>query len=1480
MGQCLSSDNKAPASSAGASPAAPSKAQEKQVQGVATFVPLKGAGNVTSAKDPEVARSTSSFSDATSTQQSGVNSGTAGTGAVCRTGAAAKQEQQTTRDVALAGLKEDAETRAPQNGHKQHATEIGPGSLSELSTCVKVAGEVGAPNPPTEEEEVDTEFIVGYGGCAGPVTRREIDMNQLKRAESSLENGRQGLPHDVVQYGAPLPANEIGRMATVRALRGMAMGNCPELDLICKMICRVWDAPAACVTLLDSDHVFICSGQGMTATHRPWAIAMCPWMLLTPHPTAMAIGDLTRDARFSKSLHVRGGTRSYLTSPLVASNGHRLGAICFTDTKPRRFDAGDCRLMNNCAELAVRALEAHLRVSKRLGLPAPRNRASARASAYGSPRASTYASPRASDAAGSRRALAELPAAASGVGDLGEVGGRLARDLEEDDGALMEEYRNRVRDMTEVDESVVLLVDTGAPGWPVLYASANFGEVTGVDRAEALGATLNELMAHVNGDPRVVWEGVEREAAAGKPFVTPRVHLRAAPACTFYLSFRPSTTDDLDEQTVTMGVPASVPQVATSAVSRLFFARLHTTPDPPANSRMQTHSSTAILTTGRRLPPTVAINPVHGLTELYAGLQIGQVLGQGSYGTVYHAKWHGVDVAVKVQDMHIRSAEERARAEFEVGLGQRLHHVNVVHTLAHASALLERSGDTAEVLESGGSSAWNAGLQFCPMGMLVATGSQASVSRSHGDSRSPSQANVDLGPAFLPFFTAADGDAAAAAAAAAQAAIAAARAAAAAGEVAAATAAASSDANALAAAAAAAVANASRSGPSRRVVSQSQNTVPLAALLAANASGSGQKLPLLDLGSNNNNALIRVALPSGAQVPMLRQQRTSGLEPSGTISAAAGRNLHAFLPDASGGGGGGTSTAPVSQLSSQMSAGSVPTMTNLAVAMASRGSSNGAVNGFNGNGPGSATTAGNTSSHSPLLSPLPTLGSLAPGGPAAAAAAQLASAANLILGPPLHSGSYLRHAAAGGRAGANPTLGTMEEEKEADVRSSGAHAMPAPGAAGAAAFKRAQGEGLGGFLEGDGDEATDDPAAEAAAEEQQEGAGQDDADEDAGEDAPIISPFVAAPTVPGAGQGAGLAGARGSAHRLAVEEVEEVTITAGAKIVAIAPTAGSTACTANLVLTAGCGLEPDATGRHRSGGESPGAGLLGLSGGSSGGTPTHRPIWQTVGTAPDLDPRAGKPLALVRAGSSHGPNGVGGTMQDVLDADLSGLSYPLDVRLWMVLEFMDKGNLQDAIDRGWLREGRSADHGPDYPAVLATVQEIASSLAYLHSHDVVHGDLSAVNVLLQSVRPGQDGAPAPSDSAARGFIAKLSDFGLSMQLTRPDQAIKTQAYGTITHMAPEVLRDSTLSKAADVYSVGVLLWQMVTGSRPWAGLSHLQVSVEVGRNQRQLQWPTWVHSGVRALGQRMQSPKVRDRPTAAQLVAEVGVLLQQMPQYA
>lgn len=78
------------------------------------------------------------------------------------------------------------------------------------------------------------------------------------------------------------------------------------------------------------------------------------------------------------------------------------------------------------------------------------------------------------------------------------------------------------------------------------------------------------------------------------------------------------------------------------------------------------------------------------------------------------------------------------------------------------------------------------------------------------------------------------------------------------------------------------------------------------------------------------------------------------------------------------------------------------------------------------------------------------------------------------------------------------------------------------------------------------------------------------------------------------------------------------------------------------------------------------------------------------------------------------------------------------------------------------------------------------------------------------------------------FFARLSpslqiaDFGLSRSLDVKTR-IQTRTYGTITHQPPETLSDGVVSRETDTYSLGVLMWQMYCGSRPWAGMTHSQV---------------------------------------------------------
>ena len=82
---------------------------------------------------------------------------------------------------------------------------------------------------------------------------------------------------------------------------------------------------------------------------------------------------------------------------------------------------------------------------------------------------------------------------------------------------------------------------------------------------------------------------------------------------------------------------------------------------------------------------------------------------------------------------------------------------------------------------------------------------------------------------------------------------------------------------------------------------------------------------------------------------------------------------------------------------------------------------------------------------------------------------------------------------------------------------------------------------------------------------------------------------------------------------------------------------------------------------------------------------------------------------------------------------------------------------------------------------------------------------------------------------------QVADFGLSRVC---DEAhVETKTYGTVTHMPPELLLEGKLSKSADVYAYGVLLFELFTADRPWSGLRHAEVLHKVAVQHERLQLP-------------------------------------------
>ncbi|MBS1965682.1 MAG: protein kinase [Chloroflexi bacterium SZAS-1] len=209
--------------------------------------------------------------------------------------------------------------------------------------------------------------------------------------------------------------------------------------------------------------------------------------------------------------------------------------------------------------------------------------------------------------------------------------------------------------------------------------------------------------------------------------------------------------------------------------------------------------------------------------------------------------------------------------------------------------------------------------------------------------------------------------------------------------------------------------------------------------------------------------------------------------------------------------------------------------------------------------------------------------------------------------------------------------------------------------------------------------------------------------------------------------------------------------------------------------------------------------------------------------------------AQVVAGLAH-PNIV-----NIFDVDIQ------DGRPYIVMEYLDAGSLADRLQAGPLT----------LAAALQLAAPLADALEYAHQRGLVHRDLKPANVLL---RP--DGSPV------------LADFGLArpVQADSAAQITATGAVmGTLAYMAPEQFSGQPTDARADIYSFGVMLYEMLTGRLPFTGDSaqimygHLQQpppSLRVARPD--------LPEAIEQLVQRMLSKDPAWRP---QRMAEVASAL-------
>jgi mitogen-activated protein kinase kinase kinase len=150
-----------------------------------------------------------------------------------------------------------------------------------------------------------------------------------------------------------------------------------------------------------------------------------------------------------------------------------------------------------------------------------------------------------------------------------------------------------------------------------------------------------------------------------------------------------------------------------------------------------------------------------------------------------------------------------------------------------------------------------------------------------------------------------------------------------------------------------------------------------------------------------------------------------------------------------------------------------------------------------------------------------------------------------------------------------------------------------------------------------------------------------------------------------------------------------------------------------------------------------------------------------------------------------------------------------DSHLNIFLEYVPGGSVQTMLNSyGALRE----------PLIRNFVRQIVTGLSYLHNRDIIHRDIKGANILVDN----------------KGGI-KISDFGISKKIEASNilggaanAKNRPSLQGSVFWMAPEVVKQTSYTRKADIWSLGCLVIEMMTGTHPVPDCSQLQAIFKIG----------------------------------------------------
>ncbi|KAG5270323.1 hypothetical protein AALO_G00191360 [Alosa alosa] len=161
-------------------------------------------------------------------------------------------------------------------------------------------------------------------------------------------------------------------------------------------------------------------------------------------------------------------------------------------------------------------------------------------------------------------------------------------------------------------------------------------------------------------------------------------------------------------------------------------------------------------------------------------------------------------------------------------------------------------------------------------------------------------------------------------------------------------------------------------------------------------------------------------------------------------------------------------------------------------------------------------------------------------------------------------------------------------------------------------------------------------------------------------------------------------------------------------------------------------------------------------------------------------------------------------------------------RMYLVTELCEGGELKELLQKRQRFKEEDARH---------IISSLAQAIVYLHKKDIVHRDLKLENILVKSYHHGDDN---------NTVNIKVTDFGLSVQKGGVGSENMLQATcGTPIYMAPEVINGHEYSQQCDVWSIGVIMYLLLSGEPPFMSSLEERLFELIKKGELTFSTPVW-----------------------------------------